>query len=134
MATATNLEAEARLLLIEDNPVNMRLAVAILEAAGFQVAQAADAEEALVLLEHRVPDLILTDIGLPGMDGLALTKRLKENGRLRHIPVVALTAFAMNGDEQRALAAGCTGYITKPIQTHGLVEQIRKFLRQRDQA
>lgn len=121
------------MLLIEDNPVNMRLAVAILEAAGFQVEQAPDAEEALVLLEHRVPDLILTDIGLPGMDGLELTTRLKENSRLRHVPVIALTAFAMNGDEERALAAGCTGYITKPIQTHALVEQVREFLRQRDQ-
>ena len=118
----------SEVLLVEDNPINMRLAVAVLEADGLRVERVVDAEQALVLLETYTPDLILTDIALPGMDGLSFTRRLKADPRLRHIPIIALTAHAMKGDDARALAAGCSGYITKPIAIHELARQVRQHL------
>ena len=126
--TAATENVGARILIIEDSPVNMKLASDVLEAEGFVIQQAVDAEQALALLEHWTPDLVLTDIALPGMDGLGLTRKLKSDPRLGRIPIVALTAFAMKGDEQKARAAGCDGYITKPIQTRELGRQIREFL------
>ena len=89
-----------------------------------------DAEQAQEILGHLTPDLILMDIALPGMDGLTLTRKLKADERLRHVPVVALTAFAMKGDYEKAVAAGCSGYITKPIDTRKLPEQVAELLRQ----
>jgi CheY-like chemotaxis protein len=118
----------ARLLVIEDNPTNMKLTVDVLEAEGFMIERATDAEEAQTLLEGPLPDLILTDIALPGLDGLTFARQCKADPKLRHIPIVALTAFAMKGDDAKALAAGCDGYITKPIQTRELARQIREFL------
>ncbi len=120
----------ALILLVEDNPVNMKLAADVLEAAGLRVERASDAEQAQILLQTLLPDLILTDIGLPGMDGLNFVRLCKADARLHHIPIVALTAFAMKGDEQKALAAGCKGYITKPIQTRELARQVRALLGQ----
>jgi len=119
----------ARILIVEDNPVNLKLASELLEMEGYAVERAVDAERAQELLRAAVPDLILMDIALPGMDGLALTRRLKSDDRLKHVPVVAMTAFAMKGDEGKALAAGCDGYITKPIDTRRLPEQVAAFLR-----
>jgi len=87
-----------------------------------------DAEQAQEMLKSATPDLILMDIALPGMDGLTLTRKLKADERLRHVPVVAMTAFAMKGDEQKALAAGCDGYITKPIDTRKLPQQVAAYL------
>jgi CheY-like chemotaxis protein len=87
-----------------------------------------DAEEAQVVLTAILPDLILMDIALPGMDGLTLTRLLKADERTRHIRVVALTAFAMKGDEQKALDAGCDGYITKPIDTRALPGEVAGIL------
>jgi CheY-like chemotaxis protein len=118
----------ARILIVDDNPVNLKLASALLELDGYVVAQAVDAEQAQEMLRGELPDLILMDIALPGMDGLSLTRKLKADGRLRHIPVVALTAFAMKGDEEKARAAGCEGYITKPINTRDLAFQIGEIL------
>jgi CheY-like chemotaxis protein len=118
----------ARILIVDDNAVNLKLASALLELEGYEVAQAADAEQAQEMLAGVLPDLILMDIALPGMDGLALTRKLKADERLKHIPVVALTAFAMKGDEEKARAAGCEGYITKPIDTRALAEQIARVL------
>ena len=117
-----------RVLIVEDNPVNMKLAAEVLEADGFHVDRATDAEQALELLTWHAPDLILTDIALPGMDGLSFARRVKADPRLRHIPIVALTAHAMKGDDGKAFAAGCAGYITKPIQTRELARQIRRYL------
>jgi CheY-like chemotaxis protein len=111
---------EAVILVVDDNPTNLKLASALLRAEGHTVVPATDAEEAEALLAERVPDLILMDIALPGMDGLELTRRIKADARLRHVPVIALTAFAMKGDDDRAREAGCDGYITKPIDTRAL--------------
>jgi CheY-like chemotaxis protein len=121
----------ARILIVDDNPVNLRLAASVLELEGHAVALAADAEQAQELLKGEAPDLILMDIALPGMDGLSLTRKLKADERLRHVPVVALTAFAMKGDEAKAYEAGCDGYITKPIDTRALPRQVDDVLRRR---
>jgi two-component system cell cycle response regulator DivK len=105
----------ATVLVIEDNPANMKLVTFLLESAGRTVLAANDAETGLTLARSRRPDLILMDIQLPGMDGLEATALLKGDEATRAIPVIALTALAMKGDEERILAAGCDGYIAKPI-------------------
>jgi len=119
----------ARILVVDDNPTNLKLASDVLDAEGYQVAQAGNAEEALLIIEAHPPDLILMDIALPGMDGLALTRKLKADPATRQIVIVALTAFAMKGDEAKAYSAGCNGYITKPIDTRRLPDQVGGFLR-----
>jgi two-component system cell cycle response regulator len=116
------------ILIVDDNPIDLKLASEILEVHGFAVDGAADAEEAQRILLDRVPDLIVTDIALPGIDGLTFTRRLKADERLRHVPVVALTAFALQGDEERAAAAGCQGYIVKPIDIRQFAGQISGML------
>jgi two-component system cell cycle response regulator DivK len=103
-------------LVVEDNPANMTLAVFLLESAGYTVLTASDAEAGLALARESQPDLILMDIQLPGIDGLEATALLKGEPATRAIPVVALTALAMKGDEERIRAAGCDGYIAKPIR------------------
>jgi two-component system, cell cycle response regulator DivK len=105
----------ARVLVVEDNPANMTLATFLLQSAGHTVLSARDAETGLALARVEQPDLILMDIQLPGMDGLEATALLKRDPSTRAIPVIALTALAMKGDEQRILAAGCDGYIAKPL-------------------
>jgi two-component system, cell cycle response regulator DivK len=106
----------ARILIIEDNPANMTLAVFLLNSAGHTVLSATDAEAGLTLAHAEHPALILMDIQLPGMDGLAATSLLKQDVMTRAIPVIALTALTMKGDEERIRAAGCDGYIAKPIR------------------
>lgn len=118
----------ARILIVEDNLVNLKLATDVLQAGGYEVDKATNAEHAQELLAHSTPDLILMDIALPGIDGLTLTRRLKADAKLRHIPVLAITAFAMKGDEQKAFDAGCDGYITKPIDTRQLPLQVAKVI------
>ena len=105
----------ARVLIVEDNPANMTLAVFLLESAGHTVIRATNAEVGLTLARAEHPHLILMDIQLPGMDGLAATALLKQDPATRAIPVIALTALAMKGDEARIRAAGCDGYIAKPL-------------------
>src|SRR4029434_4258228 len=100
---------------VEDNPDNMFLTVMLLQSAGHTVLSAIDAEAGLTLARHERPDLILMDVQLPGMDGLEATALLKQDDATRAIPVIALTALAMKGDEERIRAAGCDGYIAKPI-------------------
>ncbi len=105
----------AAVLIVEDNPANMTLAVFLLKSAGHTVLSATDAEAGLTLARQMAPDLILMDIQLPGMDGLAAIAELKHDEATRTIPVIALTALAMKGDERRILAAGCDAYIAKPM-------------------
>jgi CheY-like chemotaxis protein len=120
---------EARILVVDDNAINLKLAADVLGWAGYQVLNASSAEEALEVIEHTLPDLILMDVGLPGMDGLTLTRQLKAAAPTKHIPVVALTAFAMKGDAERALAAGCDSYISKPVDTRTLANEVARLLR-----
>ena len=119
------------ILVVDDTPVNLKLTRILLVNEGYTVLTAASAEEALELLHSHHPRLVLADIQLPGMDGLEMTRRIKADERTRDIAVVALTAFAMKGDEQKATDAGCDGYITKPIDTRMLGSRIRQLLDQR---
>jgi two-component system cell cycle response regulator DivK len=105
----------ATILIVEDNAANMKLAKFLLESAGHTVVSATDAETGLTLARDERPNLILMDIQLPGMDGLEATALLKQDDATRAIPVIALTALAMKGDEERIRAAGCDGYIAKPL-------------------
>jgi two-component system cell cycle response regulator DivK len=105
----------AKVLVVEDNPANMTLAVFLLQSVGHNVLSAKDAEAGLTLAREEQPNLILMDIQLPGMDGLEATAMLKRDDLTRTIPVIALTALAMKGDEERIRAAGCDGYIAKPM-------------------
>lgn len=114
----------ANLLIIEDNPANMRLAVTILINAGHVVRQAHDAATGLALVQAELPDLILMDVQMPGMDGLTATRLLKSDPATQAIPVIAVTALAMPGDIDKILAAGCDGYIGKPIRYRELLEQV----------
>lgn len=120
-----------QILVVDDNPTNLKLASDVLEMAGYSTIKAADAEAAQKILQQTTPDLILMDLALPGMDGLTLTRKLKADERLQHVPVVALTAFAMKGDDQKALDAGCIGYITKPIDTRTFAQRVSGFLKAR---
>ena len=106
----------ARVLIVEDNAANLKLATFLLQSAGHTVLSTTDAEAALTLARDQQPDLILMDIQLPGMDGLEATALLKADEATRAIPVIALTALAMKGDEERIRAAGCDGYIAKPMR------------------
>jgi CheY-like chemotaxis protein len=117
------------ILIVEDNAMNLELAVDLLEAAGFRVLTATTAEAALQLARSAYPDLVLMDISLPGMDGLAATQALKKDPATQHLPIVALTAHAMRGDADKALAAGCGGYLTKPIDTRDFCRQVDSFLK-----
>lgn len=116
-------------LVVEDNEVNQLLTASVLGREGFEVDIAGSSEQALERLRVRTPDLVLMDIQLPGMDGLALTRRMKDDPATAHIVVVALTAHAMTGDREQTLAAGCAGYISKPIDTRTFGNQVRAFLR-----
>ncbi|MEO6569556.1 MAG: response regulator [Opitutaceae bacterium] len=119
----------AKILVVDDNPTNLKLVSDLLEFEGHDILKAIDAEEAQGVIAVTVPDLILMDIALPGMDGLTLTRKLKADQRTRHIRIVALTAFAMKGDQEKALAAGCNGYVTKPIDTRKFPAQVVEFLK-----
>jgi CheY-like chemotaxis protein len=116
------------ILVVEDNVANQLLASSVLERDGYRVELAANAKEAVERLAANQPDLILMDVQLPGEDGLGLTRRLKADPETAMIPIVALTAHAMVGDREEALAAGCAGYIAKPINTRTLGEQVRQYI------
>jgi two-component system, cell cycle response regulator DivK len=118
----------AKILVVEDNPSNMKLVSLILESMGHEAIEAFNAIEGITRAQEQAPDLILMDIQLPGMDGLTATRQLKQDPRTKAIKVVALTAFAMKGDEERMLAAGCDDYIPKPIRHMDFVTKITKLL------
>lgn len=116
------------ILVVDDNSTNLKLVSDVLEFEGYHILKAMDAETAQEIVRHTPPALILMDIALPGMDGLTLTRKLKADASTRHIVVVALTAFAMKGDDAKAREAGCDGYITKPIDTRTLPEAVAAYL------
>ncbi|HEY3255219.1 MAG TPA: response regulator [Polyangiaceae bacterium] len=120
----------ATILIVEDNPANMKLAVFILEQAGYRVISAVDAELGLTLAREQRPDLIMMDVQLPGMDGLAATELLKQDETTRYIPVIALTALAMKGDEARIRDAGCDAYIAKPMRYQEVLATVAAHLTQ----
>ncbi len=116
------------ILIVDDNATNLKLARVVLATAGYDVQTAEDAATALDTLKTFKPRLILMDIQMPGMDGLTLTRQLKSDPATRDIIVIALTAYAMKGDDEKAFASGCAGYITKPIDTRRLSKQIAAIL------
>ncbi|MBF0318502.1 MAG: response regulator [Nitrospirae bacterium] len=118
-----------KVLIVEDNPINMKLASEILRRSGYMVLEATNADDGLRIAKEEQPALVLMDIQLPGMDGLTATRRLKQDGLTRHIKVVALTAFAMKGDEERMYEAGCDGYVSKPIRYKEFLETVSSFFK-----
>jgi CheY-like chemotaxis protein len=124
--------ANERILLVEDNPMNRRVAEFLLKNAGYVLYEAKDGEEARELAQKHLPDLILMDLQLPGVDGLATTRAIKQNAVTHKIPIIALTAYAMSGDDERAAEAGCDGYIAKPIDPDEFTKTIASFLARRD--
>jgi CheY-like chemotaxis protein len=118
----------ARVLVVDDNELNLKLARHVLEAGGFTVDEAGNAEQAEQRLRVSSPDIILLDVGLPGMDGLSLTRKLKAQQQWKGIPVIAWSAFAMQGNDLLAQAAGCDGYLTKPIDTRSFAQRVASFL------
>ncbi|MEM9954808.1 MAG: response regulator [Chloroflexota bacterium] len=121
----------ARILCVEDNPQNMRLVRKFLRRQ-YTFLEAEDGMTGLRMAEEEEPDLILMDINLPDIDGTEVTKRIKAQDHLKHIPIIALTANAMYGDEEKYLAAGCDGYIAKPVSRSTLINEIERFLSHED--
>ena len=117
-----------KVLIVEDNELNMKLFHDLLDAQGYETLQTREGLQALALARQHHPDLILMDIQLPEISGLEVTKWLKEDDELSHIPVVAVTAFAMKGDEERIRAGGCAAYIAKPISVGPFLEIVKKYL------
>jgi CheY-like chemotaxis protein len=116
------------ILVIEDNALNMKLVKSLLTIGKYDMLEAPDAETGIILARNKKPDLILMDIQLPGMDGVAATRVIKEDPSVKDIPVVAFTSFAMEGDQDKAMEAGCAGYITKPLNTQKFIKTIEDFL------
>lgn len=122
------MKMSSLILVVDDNEAGQLLVCTVLQLEGFRVDSAGSAEQVLERLNLRMPDLILMDVQLPGQDGLSLTRKLKADPATAAIPIVALTAHAMAADREQALAAGCAGYISKPIDTRTLGDQIRELL------
>jgi len=124
------LSKRSLILVVEDNPTNQLLTTMVLNRDGFETAVAESAEDALVFMKSRRPDLILMDVQLPGMDGLTFASSLRSIPEAAGVPVVALTSHAMRGDRERAIAAGCVGYLSKPIDTRTLSDELRALIKQ----
>ncbi len=122
-------ECSGHVLVVEDNADNRALVVKVLSRRGYRVAEAVSGEEALAVARRERPDLVLMDLNLEGMSGFEAARRMKADPGLRHVPVVAITAYAMVGDRERALEAGCDGYIPKPIDVRRLPDQVAEYLR-----
>lgn len=120
--------AGERALVVDDNPLNVDLARYVLEADGFVVDAAADVDQAWARLRTARPDIVLVDIQLPGTDGLSLVRAIRATPAFASLPLIAFTAYAMQGDEQRFLAAGCDGYLAKPIDVQSFAARVRSFL------
>lgn len=118
----------ARVLIVDDNPTNLKLVAYLVRANGYEVDTAGDATAAIGAIAAHKPQLILMDLQLPGIDGLELTRRLKADAATGDIKIIAVTAYAMKGDQDKALEAGCDDYVTKPIDTRGLPALIAKYI------
>jgi two-component system cell cycle response regulator DivK len=123
-----NMQNKAKILIVEDNPINMKLVTEILKSAGYGVLEAYDADSGIALARDETPALILMDIQLPGRDGLDATRILKQDARTKKIKIIALTSFAMKGDREKFLEAGCDGYIPKPVRYKELLEIVKEFM------
>jgi CheY-like chemotaxis protein len=121
-----------KILIAEDNPTNRELFRELLEARGYDVSEACDGPEALQMVEQTQPDLLLLDIGMPVLDGFAVVRAIRENPRLANLPVLAVTAYAMQGDRERILSSGFNGYLSKPINAKLLAEELDRLLSKRD--
>ena len=117
-----------RVLLVEDNPHNRKIFSGMLTHSGFEVVEAEDGHQALAEMARQLPDIVLMDLSIPGVDGWEVTRRLKADPRTKLVPIIALTAHAMRGDEERARAAGCDHYLAKPVSPKKVVEEVRKLL------
>jgi two-component system cell cycle response regulator DivK len=124
----TQAAAPRTVLLVEDNPHNRKIFSGMLAHHGFRVLEAETGDRALEQVAVELPDLILMDLSIPGVDGWECTRRIKAAERSRAVPIIALTAHAMRGDEERARAAGCDGYLSKPVSPKKVVEEVRRFL------
>ena len=118
-----------RILVVEDQEDNRQIMRDLLVASGYELVEATTGEEGLALAERERPDLILMDIQLPGLDGYEVTRRIKSNPALKHIPIIAVTSYALSGDDQKAYAAGCDGYVTKPYSPRLLLAKIKEYLK-----
>lgn len=118
-----------RVLIVDDNPTNLKLVSFLVKANGYEVDTAIDADAAIAAIAAQRPRVILMDLQLPGIDGLELTRRLKADPATRDISIIAVTAYAMKGDQERARAAGCDDYVTKPIDTRALPELIARYVK-----
>ena len=117
-----------RILVVEDHEDNRRILRDLLTSAGYETIEAVTGEDGVALADTHHPDLILMDIQLPGLDGYEVTRRIKANPALRHIPVIAVTSYALSGDDVKARAAGCDAYVTKPFSPRALLAKVREFL------
>jgi len=125
---APQQSATKRILVVEDNPLNMKLLRDVLEAHGYETIATGEGGAALPLASEHQPDLILMDLQLPDISGFDAVRQLKDHAPTRAIPVVAVTAFAMTGDERKALMSGCDGYVAKPISLRKFIEVVERFI------
>jgi len=116
------------ILIAEDNPINRELLRELLEIRGYTVAEACDGQEALAMVEHSTPDVLLLDIGMPQLDGFAVVRKLRENRRFDSLPVVAVTAYAMQGDREKIMNSGFDGYLSKPVNSGSLFQELNRLL------
>jgi CheY-like chemotaxis protein len=121
--------AGEKILIIEDNPMNMELTTDLLKVSGYVVTQAETAEQGIKMAQSQKPDLIIMDIGLPVMDGLSAVEILKKDEKTREIPILALTSYAMKGDREKIIEAGCEGYLAKPIDTRKFADEVKAILK-----
>ena len=124
------MRAVTRILLVEDHEDNRRIVRDLIGATGYELVEAVSGEEGVTMAESHRPDLILMDIQLPGIDGYEATRRIKANAALAHIPIIAVTSYALSGDDVKAREAGCDDYVTKPFSPRALLAKIREYLQE----
>jgi len=122
-----------KILIVEDNPQNMKVVQLALRPHGYTLLQATDGEEALEIATRHEPDLIIMDIQLPKMNGLEVTRRLRQMPTFKYMPIIAVTAYAMKGDEEKTIEAGCNAYLTKPVNTRALPKIVAEMLLRQEQ-